>query len=1421
MSNGRNYSREKNGKRFVLSGGMDTVHPLDAISDGSYAYLQNVRRQLNGRISGRPTMGDPLFTLASAPDTIVRMNDTSPDGPVAGYVRLIATVAGGLYLNATQVASGLDGNPLAILPFGPDQSVQPWGYVGDASQAVTITATGQACTGMVKVRSDGLTYKTGIKEPQLSPQVGVNTSSITEYLSLPANTPPWTNIAGVNASYNYGGTDIQPPFPTVILTPIAGSKVVLTVTGTATVNGAAGTTPGALQPATANYPGAFITSPVTVIFAFTDANGNVLAQSTVAGAPPVVGNVGAGATLTVPTGASQLQLGIDSAGGTFHSNSGAYLVRAVVSTTSVSNVTALVGQVTAYIWGDSPHSGPVAEYIWKNPNDGSGAAIARTIGTAQATASNNSLILGSNAGGVQNDPQNITGPVQWTTLNPDGSVAGIIPLFDPALESEGYADFNCCIVGSIFFATGGTYAITIVNKDQVMFGMGGGITSDLGNPAGSQGQSETVASALPLLFVSVPDGEGGAHTTTFHLNVPALGVYQFEFDWDYWYHSGRQMQVTIAATPGGSPVTIPPLPSGARTNVEYWGKYRSSKTGAQSNPGPASPVEQTPVLANTVTMPFSTDPQVDKCDYYRQDQGLPNPTYVITGPNDGLGPVINGIQYNTPVTDTLTDLQAAANQIMQRDDYEPFPSIDTPKAGFVTIVDGVITWKSGDQFDVRWLPGTLMLIGAPSQNAYSLVARPISTTEIIIPDVPDTIGDAAGDGVPYNIAQPILAQQPLPSMWGPDAYGFMHACGDPNQPEAYVWTKAYNPDSAPQTNRLLLTSPSEALMGGGLINGISMVFSTLRAWLMYPNFADAQATTEGTTGTPWNPILAVTTRGLYIRNCLCSIGGKALAYRAPDGISITSGGGEQSITDAQLYNLFPHEGFTPQPVTIGPYTAYPPDDTQPQTLTYQNGYLYYNYLETTTIALPEEELASYAFTIVENPLSDSGNFTTVAGAQPVEVPSMGVAQSTMQGSLSAAIYTGISWPDDQYSEITILACGATNALCPIVVRSNGADTTYYFQLSGLSTNSLFAIVGGVEYNLGPLYMTQTTGDVIRLAVTTGVNSNIVSIYKNGVLQGLPFIDTVYYASLTSGTPGFGLIAQGLVPTNGATISKWAGGGAGMTTVTTARTLVFDEVAKGWSVDVYNPIVTTHGVDYAAAVSDTAVGCVDGSVRILQAAGTEVVTSAVATGADNAGDARALKRVGDVFVKALIETGNPVALAFYSAQYETVVAGLAPLSLTGAGTLAPYIVDGGGVAIDLIDLEMILSWPTGAGNELDLWQPVLMPLPAAILSRRTDGIAVGRGYQHVYLVNATFAATAPVTLTLNTDQGTFTQTWPASGTLAVLTRVMEKMPPNKFKVCEYQIASAQEFYLFDFEIWVGEWGRAGAYTIIRPFEGGGM
>ena len=274
------YSRQPNGKRFLIHGGMDIFRAPDLIREGFWPYLQNIRQRILGRITGRPTTGAALYTYPSAPNTIVRLNDTTPNGPASGFVRIVATDAGALYVNGTEVDSGLSGLPPSVCINQPDQSVQPWAYIADSSMATVIVSDSQQCTGMIKLRSDMLTRKTGIKEPQYPVQVSINVDSSSLWLSLPANTPPWTNIGGVNADYDYNGTDTQPPYPAIIATPVGGATVQLWVTGTATVNGTPGTLPGASQPSSTGYPGDFIASPVTVVYAFTDASGNIIAQAT-------------------------------------------------------------------------------------------------------------------------------------------------------------------------------------------------------------------------------------------------------------------------------------------------------------------------------------------------------------------------------------------------------------------------------------------------------------------------------------------------------------------------------------------------------------------------------------------------------------------------------------------------------------------------------------------------------------------------------------------------------------------------------------------------------------------------------------------------------------------------------------------------------------------------------------------------------------------------------------------------------------------------------------------------------------------------------------------------------------------------------------------------------------------------------------
>ena len=162
---------------FQLQGGINTLLPPDLVPEGSFCYLQNVRRLLGGRIVARTPLGANLLggALANGPNSVTRLNDPYN---MSGYALIEGTAIGNVYVNTTHVASGLSGNPVSYLPYRPPASPQPWVYASDP------TATGVSLinpsysgysgplNGMFKMRSDGTTYKTGIMEPQIAPTFG-------------------------------------------------------------------------------------------------------------------------------------------------------------------------------------------------------------------------------------------------------------------------------------------------------------------------------------------------------------------------------------------------------------------------------------------------------------------------------------------------------------------------------------------------------------------------------------------------------------------------------------------------------------------------------------------------------------------------------------------------------------------------------------------------------------------------------------------------------------------------------------------------------------------------------------------------------------------------------------------------------------------------------------------------------------------------------------------------------------------------------------------------------------------------------------------------------------------------------------------------------------------------------------------------
>jgi hypothetical protein len=622
MSSAQDYKKlDPNGNRFDF-GGINTVSPPDAMPPKKYPFAANIRRYLHNQIISRATQTAALFTaLAAAIHSLRRMNDTTANGPAGGFV-LISGSADKVYATATQVASGLSGNRLSLVPFRPNASPQPWMYVSDSSLAVTLTASGFSCPGMIKVRSDGLTYKTGIKEPQQAPTVVAQNAIVNGSVTVPSTTKPWNVSGGQNPSYPYtatGGT------ASVVITCAAGATIQVTASGTIVTSYSGAAAPGDLPPTNGqgtNYPGGqgnIAGSFCNVLMgAFTDSSGNVVTP-TVGTGPVTIG--GGPTTLLVPTGATQLQLGIDDVA--YGSGSGSFDVAFTVTTQAVSANVSLLGNVTTYFWGDSPHTGAVAAYVWNNPSDPTFSSNPRTISTATGSVTNNSLIFDSPTLGSGSIP------MQWTTLDSTGTVVGSLPIFTAPLESEGFQDFNMCVIGMLFIPTAGTYTFTISSKDNVMWGIGGGATwSGKGTLRGNLGQSITVVNKSQLLPWAIqPGSSGGPASQSVAVTFPAAGDYTIEVDYDYFHRSGRSLVVTCNGQP------IAPLPNTVLQNTQYRYRWRSTATGARSNPSPQSPQNQNPVQVSTVTPDFSPDPQADVTDYFRIDEGLDNDTYVGTGPN--------------------------------------------------------------------------------------------------------------------------------------------------------------------------------------------------------------------------------------------------------------------------------------------------------------------------------------------------------------------------------------------------------------------------------------------------------------------------------------------------------------------------------------------------------------------------------------------------------------------------------------------------------------------------------------------------------------------------------------------------------------------------------------------------------------------
>lgn len=164
----------------------------------------------------------------------------------------------------------------------------------------------------------------------------------------------------------------------------------------------------------------------------------------------------------------------------------------------------------------------------------------------------------------------------------------------------------------------------------------------------------------------------------------------------------------------------------------------------------------------------------------------------------------------------------------------------------------------------------------------------------------------------------------------------------------------------------------------------------------------------------------------------------------------------------------------------------------------------------------------------ENPLSDGGNWSQPLAGQ-LQIVSQ-IVECNGTGALSAALWTTLSWPNDQYTQTTIGTL-TFNSELGLIIRSDSALQNYYVGLCTLAEFTLFKIVSG-----SPTQLAQTTGltfnsgDTLILAML-GQNW---TFFQNGTLVASG-TDSTY----ASGVGGFYLDANSSI--SNAQVTSWAGG----------------------------------------------------------------------------------------------------------------------------------------------------------------------------------------------------------------------------------------------------------------------------------------
>jgi hypothetical protein len=184
----------------------------------------------------------------------------------------------------------------------------------------------------------------------------------------------------------------------------------------------------------------------------------------------------------------------------------------------------------------------------------------------------------------------------------------------------------------------------------------------------------------------------------------------------------------------------------------------------------------------------------------------------------------------------------------------------------------------------------------------------------------------------------------------------------------------------------------------------------------------------------------------------------------------------------------------------------------------------------------------------ENPLSGGGVWQTASGHQAMKIVSNVAVPVSFSGSDSGSYYSGINWPNDQYSKAKLSidgTAGTGHGVC-LMVRMSTTTNTHYRLVSNhttlVSNVQLGKWVNNTFTALQSNSVTWNDGDTWELRV----QGTLLRVFLNGIQVGTDVTDS----AITQGYPG---IEYSTVESN-CSIDDWEGGVPPMTEITQGRML---------------------------------------------------------------------------------------------------------------------------------------------------------------------------------------------------------------------------------------------------------------------------